>query len=286
MVNPDWLRTFLTLAETRHFTQTASRLGMTQPGVSQHLKKLEDHYGASLVHRDARTFSLTEAGRTVQAFAQRLFAEHDQLSRGLRVDDPHVGRCRYAAPGSFGLRLFDTLLELGAKHPGLAMELTVAPNAQIPTLLTEEKIDVGFMTHIPTQTELSHRVIGKEPLRLVLPKRHARRTNFEDLLRIGFVNHPDGFHFAGRLFDANFPSRFRGMAEFPVRVFINQISRILDPVAAGLGFTVLPETAAEKYRGPEVSLVPLKREIVDPLVRVWRKGPPLPARYALVDRAL
>ncbi|MRY60822.1 LysR family transcriptional regulator, partial [Parabacteroides distasonis] len=41
MINPLWLNTFKTLVEVGHFTQTAEKLYMTQPGVSQHIKKLE-----------------------------------------------------------------------------------------------------------------------------------------------------------------------------------------------------------------------------------------------------
>ena len=41
MLNPVWLKTFVTLIETGHFTKTAEKLFMTQPGVSQHIAKLE-----------------------------------------------------------------------------------------------------------------------------------------------------------------------------------------------------------------------------------------------------
>ena len=37
MLNPVWLETFITLVDTGHFTQTAEKLHMTQPGVSQHI---------------------------------------------------------------------------------------------------------------------------------------------------------------------------------------------------------------------------------------------------------
>ena len=41
MINPLWLNTFKILVDVGHFTQTAEKLYMTQPGVSQHIKKLE-----------------------------------------------------------------------------------------------------------------------------------------------------------------------------------------------------------------------------------------------------
>src|SRR5690349_13516467 len=51
MINPSFLKTFVTLVETRSFTRTATRLGMTQPGVSQHLRWLEEYFGATLIER-------------------------------------------------------------------------------------------------------------------------------------------------------------------------------------------------------------------------------------------
>ena len=49
MINPLWLQTFCTLVEAQHFTQTAQRLRMTQPGVSQHIHKLEQQLGHKLL---------------------------------------------------------------------------------------------------------------------------------------------------------------------------------------------------------------------------------------------
>ena len=45
MLNATWLNTFTTLCEVGHFTRTAELLGMTQPGVSQHLHKLASQVG-------------------------------------------------------------------------------------------------------------------------------------------------------------------------------------------------------------------------------------------------
>jgi DNA-binding transcriptional LysR family regulator len=45
MLNPNWLKTFVTLIDTGHFTKTAEKLFMTQPGVSQHINKLENSCG-------------------------------------------------------------------------------------------------------------------------------------------------------------------------------------------------------------------------------------------------
>ncbi|TPE54551.1 LysR family transcriptional regulator [Maribrevibacterium harenarium] len=63
MLNTQHLITFKTLVETGSFTQTAKRLGLTQPAVSQHIQKLERGLGEALLIRHGRTTELTEAGK-------------------------------------------------------------------------------------------------------------------------------------------------------------------------------------------------------------------------------
>ena len=56
MINQQWLHTFLTLVEVGHFTKTAEKLYMTQPGVSQHIKKLEELVEVPLLNRIGKRF--------------------------------------------------------------------------------------------------------------------------------------------------------------------------------------------------------------------------------------
>ncbi|EHH2535403.1 LysR family transcriptional regulator, partial [Vibrio parahaemolyticus] len=51
MLNPIWLNTFKALVDVGHFTKTAELLHMTQPGVSQHINKLEAACGYPLIKR-------------------------------------------------------------------------------------------------------------------------------------------------------------------------------------------------------------------------------------------
>ena len=62
MLHSTWLETFVTLCDVGHFTRAAAALNMTQPGVSQHVKKLEEQVGQSLLSRAGKSFTLTPAG--------------------------------------------------------------------------------------------------------------------------------------------------------------------------------------------------------------------------------
>ena len=67
------LATFLSLCETRNYTQTASLLNITQPAVSQHIKYLEKYYKTKLFYYDEkRRLHLTEKGKLLRSFAQTI----------------------------------------------------------------------------------------------------------------------------------------------------------------------------------------------------------------------
>lgn len=279
MINPDLLQTFLVLAEEKHFTKAAEKLHMTQPGVSQHLKKLEEYFGVPLIQKTGKSFVLTLAGKNVVEYGERLFSEHKRLRESFQFDDPHAGPCRFASPGSYAFKVFDLLLDQAQKHPGLRVEVVVAPNASIVGYLQEERVDVGFMSEEPKSSAVEYSIHAKEKLLLALPK-GKRVKSLESLRHLGYVNHPDGLHYAERLLSRNFPGEFTGMESFRVSVFINQINRILDPVVRGLGFAILPETACERYhKRHDLSLVSLPRTVEDPIYRVVRRGDRLAARY-------
>src|SRR4029453_12907275 len=81
------LRVFLAVAAERSFSRAASKLHRTQPAVSQAIRRLEDQVGERLFDRSSKDGTLTEAGRVLRDYAERLqrLAGEAQLSvRGLR----------------------------------------------------------------------------------------------------------------------------------------------------------------------------------------------------------
>ena len=87
------LQVFLTVASERSFSKAAARLHRTQPAVSQAIRRLEDHLGERLFDRAAKDGKLTEAGRVLLDYAQRL-AKTQGASRVIlhRVRRPTVVR--------------------------------------------------------------------------------------------------------------------------------------------------------------------------------------------------
>src|SRR5487761_797030 len=100
MLDPILLRTFLAVAQTRSFTQAATRLGLRQSTVSQHIRKLEAQARRRLLIRDTHSVAMTADGEAMIAFAQSILAatvraEHYFAGSELR------GRLRFGTSEDF-----------------------------------------------------------------------------------------------------------------------------------------------------------------------------------------
>lgn len=245
MINLQWLRTFCTLAEQKHFTQTATRLHMTQSGVSQHIHKLEAQLGQALLIRQGKQFSLSEAGKQLYQDGRRILQSLNALEQRLGDDPAYEGPVRIASPGSVGLKLYPRLLELQHQHRKLAIDYRFAPNGDIAQWVAEDRIDIGLITQATVSDDITTQALTTEALLLVTPKATAT-PSWQTLCELGFINHPDGHYHANLLLAKNYP-QFKHISQLPQSGFSNQISLILEPVARGLGFSVLPQYAVDAF---------------------------------------
>lgn len=280
MLNATWLETFTVLCEAGHFTRAAERLNMTQPGVSQHLRKLEAQIGKPLVAQDGKRFSLTPAGEAVLALGLSRRAEERRLRAAIEVDDPAVGEVRLACSGSFAMLFYPRVLDLMREAPRLQVRLEATPQAGVMSGVLDGRFDLGILGQDPAHPRLAAQRIGREELCLVLPAGAEEKDGqFAALEARGFIAHPDGFSHADDLFSLNFPGEFIGADRLRIRSFVNQIGQIPEPVAQGIGYTLLPRSGVEAFaRKDRLSVLPLRYRRHHELWLVSRRGRPLSAR--------
>jgi DNA-binding transcriptional LysR family regulator len=290
MLNPVWLNTFKTLIDIGHFTQTAEKLYMTQPGVSQHIKKLENAAGHSLIRRENKSFELTEQGRIVYEYALKIVAEENKLIEQLSFDDPYSGQCKLSCSGSLALLLYPELLTLQQLYPNLSIQLEAAPNQKILNEVQLGNIDIGIVTNLPNSTLYQSKLVGTEALCLVFPKRFENRSlSIELLHQCGLINHPDALHYLSLYFELCGEATLTNinLEALPKSGYINQLNQILLPVAKGIGFTVLPESAVDTF--PEkkaLYILKTKKQVKEKLYLVQKKNRDLPHRYQAIYEVL
>ena len=170
MINPIWLDTFITLVETGNFTRTAEQRFMTQPGVSQHLKKLEEVCQCELVVRLGKGIQLTEQGQRVYHYAKNQQAKEQDFIASLKFDAPFEGKCVVACSGAIAQRIYPALLALQKQHNALNIHVEVAPRRTILSGIANNTLELGIVTNQPENEDIHSEYLGEEALGLILPR--------------------------------------------------------------------------------------------------------------------
>jgi DNA-binding transcriptional LysR family regulator len=142
MLEPVLLQTFLTVAETRSFTQAAERLSLRQSTVSQHIRKLEQEAGRRLFVRDTHSVTVTADGEAMIEFARNILAANQRAERYFAGSQLR-GRVRFGASEDFvASRLPEVLREFVRAHPQVDVELTVGLSGDLNQKLGRGELDL------------------------------------------------------------------------------------------------------------------------------------------------
>ncbi len=116
-LSPTDLDTFISVAETGNFRQSARDLGISQPTVSARIRHLEDVLGVRLFHRTTRRVSITEAGERLRVRVERMVLETRALLAEFR-DEARLagGRLTIGASPSVGASLLPRALGVFRKR--------------------------------------------------------------------------------------------------------------------------------------------------------------------------
>lgn len=145
MYDPVWLRTFLAVSQTLSFTHAAASLGLGQPTVSQHVRKLEEAVGRPLFVRDTHSVVLTADGDAMAGFARSILAAHDEAV-GYFTGSGLSGRLRFGVTDDLALTSVPRVLrDFRSLYPRIDLELTVAQSDVLHRRIESGHLDVAFV---------------------------------------------------------------------------------------------------------------------------------------------
>jgi DNA-binding transcriptional LysR family regulator len=190
------LRTFLAVAQERSFSRAAAKVHRTQPAVSQTIRRLELDLGEQLFDRSSKNGTLTDAGRMLVNYGQRLvrLAEETELAmRELR--DLRRGRVLVGANEAAVHTLLPLVARFRQRHPHIAIDVRRVPARQIAVEVQQGSLDFGALTFHPAETGLLEVTIGSDELVLLVPPSHAlgkrRHVTMEEVAGEAVVAHND-----------------------------------------------------------------------------------------------
>lgn len=145
MLDINWLKTFVTLAEYKHFGKAATALHMTQPNVSLHLKQLEQATSVKLIDRNP--FHLTQAGQRLLESSQRTLLELQTCQADMNaINDLNRGTLTIAASDIISrLLLIEPFQLFKAEFPGIDFTLLNTTSSQASELVKNAEADLGFV---------------------------------------------------------------------------------------------------------------------------------------------
>ncbi len=138
------LRSFLAVADTLHFTAAARRRGLSQSTISQHVARLEQAVGRTLLTRDTKNVALTPDGEDMNRLARDVVAAND---RAISHFDRAVmrGRLRFGVSEDLVLsRLPEILRGFRDAHPMVELDMTVGLSAALSEKLDAGRLDLVF----------------------------------------------------------------------------------------------------------------------------------------------
>ena len=285
------LRYFVTVAEELHFGRAAEKLHISQPPLSMQIRSLEEELGVTLLHRNQRHVSLTQAGHAFLQEARQILARLEQaVLMTRRAGRGEIGELAIGFISVADYNVLPVVLrEFRQRFPLVNLTLRESTtDAQIRDLLGG-RIDVGFVLPPIDEPALQSVCIVREPLIAALPDRHplAQRPGKLALGKLKdapFILFPRPM--APGLYDD--VVSFCRAAGFSPRVEQEaiQMQTIVSLVSAELGVALIPASLTN-LRRTGVTYKSLRE--ASPLTEIhlaWRRGDELPALRVFVDLAL
>lgn len=179
-VDTAFLRTFVTLAETRSFSRTGTLVGRSQSAVSGQIKKLEETFARQLIERDTRNVRLTADGEKLLVYAREMIAAADAMLARFRTDDLS-GEVRFGSPEDFTTAyLPDILAAFADAHPSVMLHVSCALTRTLIEDFEAGLHDLVIIKQSPERLHPGARAIWREELVWVGPVLDSLPAAFEE----------------------------------------------------------------------------------------------------------
>src|SRR5271167_4590892 len=193
MINLDQLRIFQAVAQTRSFTRAAEVVHLTQPGISKHIKQMEEYYGVPLFDRLGKKVALTQAGTVLLEATQGIMAfitaaeQRIEELKGLRG-----GKLLLGASFPIGIYFLPGVLAAFRKqYAAVDVTLDISLGERIVVKILANKLDLGLVSHEVHDPRLTCSEFMTDELIAITPSNHrwANKSHIkpQELLEETFI---------------------------------------------------------------------------------------------------
>ncbi|SAK52140.1 LysR family transcriptional regulator [Caballeronia fortuita] len=274
------IRALVAVAEAGSFTRAAERLHLSQPALTVQIRRLEEAVGARLLDRNSRNVALTPTGRELLPLLRKSLRDMENVLRDARaMGVGESGTIRIACLPTFAASVLPELI-IGMKRdvPRVGFQIRDVVASTVNALVRNEDVDIGLTGGEVTDPLIDVLHAGVDRLVAVCPKSHAlakkRRIVPDDLARVPLVLTAPGTSVRAVVDAALSETR----EALDIACEPTYMMTAVAMVRAGLGVTILPETAREVRAEPGLVVKPIGHPaFARPIAIVKKKGRTLPA---------
>ncbi|MCA3556267.1 LysR substrate-binding domain-containing protein [Aestuariivirga sp.] len=234
------LKAFHAVAVHGGFSRAAEALGLTQPAVSDHVRKLEETYGVQLFTRAPSGVALTGMGRKLFAIAERQFEAEAQalelLSRGKTLEE---GQLTIGADAA--VHILPELARFRLRHPRLSVRLVTGNSAQLVRRLEDFSIDIAITAGRPAEPGFLAKKLRSDRLVAVVQRSSRlaklREMPFAQLVKLPLILREEGSMTRSLLLEE---ARRRGLA-LSGAIEIESREAAREAAAQGLGLAIMSQ---------------------------------------------
>ncbi|MBK6798980.1 MAG: LysR family transcriptional regulator [Acidobacteria bacterium] len=265
------LEIFLSIAEEKSFSRAAEKMLRTQPALSIAIKKLEEDLGETLFDRSSKSGTLTEAGKILISYAQRMINLRDEAIEAVsELKGMYRGRLTIGANESTSLYMLPKLLmEFRKRHPRIKIEVYRNVSERIPSEVLERNLDFGFLSYDPMHPSLQSMEVHRDELVLVVPAKHrlagAKQVMVKDLGEEQFVAHNVKTPARTRIFELFAQNR----TPLNICIELATLDTIKEFVLLNAGIAILPRLAVQdEIASGKLVEVPVKGMRIEKHLRI------------------
>jgi DNA-binding transcriptional LysR family regulator len=281
------LRVLAEVARRGSFSAAADALYLSQSAVSQQVATLEKEVGLPLLERTSDGPKLTDAGATLVGHADAAIARLEEAEQEVAaIAGLEGGELRIASfPTASAVLLTEALAEFKTTHPGVRLSVTEAEPEQSLPMLHAAEVDLALTfdyTTLPAGEgrDVERELLLSESMYVALPRDHplaaADRVRLADLAEEAWVCGTRPSSCSRAVVETCRAAGFDPRIAFES----DEYAVLQGYVAAGLGYTLLPDLALPTLRA-DLVVRPTKPDA--PQRRVWGATRPEGARSAATE---
>lgn len=234
-----WLKTFIISAKYENFRKASEELFLTQPAITKHIKRLEEHLNTQLFERSGKKVILTQAGYKFLPYASEVVSKYEQgIDQFESWKQGYNRKLTIATAPQIAASFLPTLLRAFIdENPEIEVFVNVIKSFEIGDEISTGKADLGLSRVVPLQKDIKTEIIHEEPVILVGSNLHKETKNLieSEVLsnyRLITHNHPDYWDSLLINVKRHYPT---------VRTMVvNQIEVTKRFIESGLGVSYLP----------------------------------------------